>query len=249
MEKAQRLVELLKRLDAGEDPERVEEDAREFLAGVNPAELASAEQALIDSGVAPEELRRLCPAHLEVLGDKLGGMKARLRPGHMVHTLMREHEIISGYLDRLEEVNGAMQRMDSYSRDRDEFDELSHIAEHLVEAESHHQREEEVLFPELERRGVFGPPKVMRTEHVELRARKKALKELAEAADEMEFRTFKERLDAVVKSIVPALRDHIFKEDNILYPTALQVIGEARVWGRMKAKCDEMGYCCFTPGV
>ncbi len=43
------------------------------------------------------------------------------------------------------------------------------------------------------------------------------------------------------------LRDHIFKENNILYPMAVQVILEPEKWADMKLKCDEIGYCCFTP--
>ena len=81
MDKVERLVELLKRLNAGEDPERVKKEAQEFLAEISPAELASAEQKLVEAGLAPEELRHLCSAHLEMLEDKLEGIKANLKPG------------------------------------------------------------------------------------------------------------------------------------------------------------------------
>jgi hemerythrin-like domain-containing protein len=43
----------------------------------------------------------------------------------------------------------------------------------------HHQREEDVLFPELEKRGMYGPPMAMREEHKQLRPRKRELKKLA----------------------------------------------------------------------
>jgi DUF438 domain-containing protein len=95
----------------------------------------------------------------------------------------------------------------------------------LLDAEPHHQREEQALFPELERRGVTGPPRIMRLEHVELRQRKHALQELAQAAETMPYADFKERLNEVTTYLVFNLRDHIFKEDNILYPTAAQTIG------------------------
>ncbi|HLF85906.1 MAG TPA: hypothetical protein VI584_02375 [Nitrospiria bacterium] len=45
------------------------------------------------------------------------------------------------------------------------------------------------------------------------------------------------------------LRDHIFKENNILCPMALQVIPEKNSWDKMKAECDKIEYCCFTPEV
>jgi hypothetical protein len=65
---------------------------------------------------------------------------------------------------------------------------------------------------------------------------------------ETDFDAFKERLDELVGFLAPMLRDHIFKENNPFYPMALEVIGpDAEVWQRLKAECDEIGYCCFTP--
>lgn len=247
MDKVNRLVGLLERLNAGENPEKVKMEAQEFLATIDPAELSSAEQKLIEAGLAPEDLRHLCSAHLEMVGDELEKMKADLEPSHVVYTLVSEHDMILSFLDKLEKVNQAIQKMQSYSQDRDEFEELKHIAEHLLEAEAHHEREEEVLFPEVEKIGVFGPPQVMRREHEELRIRKKELKELADTANQLDFDTFKKRLDTTAKFLVLTLRDHIFKENNILYPTALQVIREDEIWSRMKSECDEVGYCDFTP--
>ncbi len=43
------------------------------------------------------------------------------------------------------------------------------------------------------------------------------------------------------------LQSHIFKEDNILYQIALQVLSPED-WVEVKRLCDELGYCCFTPG-
>lgn len=248
MDKIDRLIQLLKRLNAGEDSAAVKAEAQEFLATITPTELSLAEQKLIEAGLDPEDLRHLCSAHMEMLGEELEGMKADLEPAHVIRTMVSEHDSILRFLDELERANQAIQQMKSYDGARKEFGELRRLAEQLVGAEPHHQREEQVLFPELERRGVFGPPQVMRMEHEELRKRKHELKELAETVDKTEFGTFKTQLDAVAKFIVLTLRDHIFKENNILYPTALQVVEGADVWARMKSDCDRIGYCSFTPG-
>lgn len=249
MNRIEKLTELLERLNAGEDPASLKREAQEFLASIDPKELSLAEQKLIEAGLAPEELRHLCAAHMEMLGDEVERMKADLKPGHVIHTMVSEHEMILGFLDQLEMTNQAIQVMESYDSEREELKKLMHIAEHLVGAEPHHQREEEVLFPELEKRGVLGPPQIMRMEHEDLRRRKKELQELAESVDRMEFDAFKKRLDKVAKFITFTLRDHIFKENNVLYPTALQVIQEDGVWDEMRVECDKIGYCCFTPEV
>jgi len=247
MATTQQLAEVLKRLNAGEDPEVVRNEAKQFLATINPADLSLAEQSLIDAGLRPEDLRKLCAAHMEVLGDDLQRTKGGLRPGHVIHTLLSEHEVILDYLGKLEKVNEAVQRMDRYDPTSEELKALPDIAEHLEHAEPHHQREEDALFPELEQRGVFGPPQIMRLEHVDLRKAKKELGHLANTVANADFATFKKGLAEVSGYLVPTLRDHIFKENNILYPTALDVIREPEVWRAMKLKCDEIGYCCFTP--
>ena len=51
----------------------------------------------------------------------------------------------------------------------------------------------------------------------------------------------------IVKFLIPSLREHIFKENNILYPTALEAIDDAQVWVQLKRDCDRVGYCCFRP--
>lgn len=243
------LADLLQRLNAGEDPEGVREEARRLLASLDPADLALAEQKLVDAGLAPEDLRGLCSIHLEVLGDQLEAMRADLAPGHVVHTLVAEHDMILEFLRELDRVNAAIQELAAYDPAREEFGLLHHLAEHLVGAEKHHQREEDVLFPEVEARGVYGPPRIMRLEHDTLRPLKHELLELAEQVAELDFAEFQRRVNAAATVLVPTLTEHIWKENNILYPTALQVIADESEWARLKDECDAIGYCCFTPEV
>lgn len=172
--------------------------------------------------------------------------KIILKPGHPIDTLMKEHEKILEFLDRLEKVNQIIQKMKIFKMQK-EFTELKDIAEHLISAEPHHKREEEVLFPELEKRGVFGPPEMMRLEHNELKKKKRELKEISESFNNENFLTLKEKLNQTSQFIISLLREHIFKENNILYPMALEVIKEEKVWQKMKKDCDKIGYCCFTP--
>jgi len=244
-----KIVNLLKRLNAGENPAEVKTEAKEFLATIDPKDLSLAEQKLMEEGLEMSDLQNLCSAHLEMLGDSLGEMKAKLPPGHVLATLVSEHEMILGFLDELEKTNDAIRNADHYDPQAPEYGKLKHLAEHLVGAEKHHQREEEVLFPEVEKRGVYGPTQVMKMEHDELREQKHRLQELAEEAGRMDFPRFQRELDETARFIVTVLREHIFKENNILYPTALDVIGEdEKTWAGMKDECDTIGYCCFTPG-
>jgi len=182
MEKLERLTEVLRKLNSSGAAEAVREEARALLREISPAELSLAEQKLIEEGVDPQQLRHLCAVHLEVLDDELRDVRGRLTPGHVLDTFYREHDEILHFLDLLDSVNERIQKENEYDPANPAYEMLRHLAEHLVAAEKHHAREEEVLFPELEKRGITGPPRIMRLEHNDLRPRKHRLLELAEAA-------------------------------------------------------------------
>ena len=152
-------------------------------------------------------------------------------------------------MTELEEINSKIQKLVSYDSSLEEFKALITVTDNILDAENHHQREEQVLFAEMENREITGPTRIMRMEHDDLRAKKKFLKKTAEEVSELEFNEFKEKVDETTKYIIFNLRDHIFKENYILYPTAIESIKGKEIWADMKKRCDEIGYCGFTPKV
>lgn len=84
-------------------------------------------------------------------------------------------------------------------------------------------------------------------EHEDLRVRKKALKKLVDNHSKISYEDFISKLNEIGGYLVQNLDDHINKENNILYPTALGAIDRVK-WSEIKKKFDEIGYCCFTPG-
>lgn len=172
-------------------------------------------------------------------------MKENLEPGYIIHTLRAEHDRILGFLEELGRINKTLQKVGSLDKAKKGSKKLLNIAKHLIEAELHHQREEDVLFPELEKRGILGPPEMMRMEHKELRSKKKELLKIVQNINKTNFNI--KRLNKVVNFIISMLGEHIYKENNILYPMALEVIEEKDIWDKMKIECDKIGYCCFTP--
>ena len=180
------------------------------------------------------------------LKDELSKVKANISKDHVVYTLIDEHDKILRFLEDLEKVNSDIQNTKSYNEAKEKIHSLHNLAESILDAENHHQREEKVLFVEMEKREITGPTRIMRMEHDDLRARKKELKRLSKNADKMKFDEFKIRVDETSKYIIFNLRDHIFKENYILYPSSLEAIKEKDIWDDMKKRCDEIGYCSFT---
>lgn len=236
------LKALLRRVKSVDDVEKIKPEIKEVLSKLNPADLALAEQELMAEGISIEEIRKLCEPHLELLREEIIKKGQALDSSHPIQILREEHEII---LQKIKELRRILEKP-AKDYTEHELDKLKDIVHHLIEAESHHKREEEALFPELERKGITGPPRVMRMEHEELRTHKKALKELLESRKKLSYKDFLFKLKEHGSYIVQNLDSHIFKENNILYPTALEAVDED-AWTKIKKKFDEIGYCCFTP--
>ncbi|MFC1738890.1 DUF438 domain-containing protein [Planctomycetota bacterium] len=246
MTKAEQLMCYLIRLDGGENPALVKEEAREFLKNIDAHDLTIAEQNLMEKGLIIDDLQRLCEMHLELIEDQVLKMKPNLPSDHVILTMLSEHESILCFLDELDFINRQIQDMENFDADCDVFVKLKKVAEHLSAAERHHEREEDILFSELERRGLFAPLMIIKQEHATQRGYTHQLKALTEDVEEMKLSKFKLQLDAVVRFLAPTLREHILKENNILYPTALAVIKDEKVWLKLKQACDKIGNYCFT---
>jgi len=171
----------------------------------------------------------------------------QLSPGHVIHTMVSEHVHILGFLRQVDELTAKLGDFSSREEGEPLLAELATAAQSLVDAENHHAREEQVLFIEMENRGVSGPPSVMRQEHDFLRPLKHRLLDLAGSGpSDPPFARLKQSIADTAGRLVPNLVGHIQKEDGVLYPMALQVIDDPAIWVDMKKRCDEIGYCPFT---
>ena len=155
---------------------------------------------------------------------------------------MEEHKIILSHITILKQILDDINSAKKFSDINTKL--LESTAMHLMDANSHHQREEEVLFPEIELCGIVEPPRIISEEHIELKARKKEL--LALIKNKTRFSDFTVKIKGVIDAIVSEFPNHIYKEDNILYPMALEIIPQEE-WQKIKKKFDEIGYCYFTP--
>jgi hypothetical protein len=239
--------QMLHELKEGDLSEETKEKAKTLLQAVDAKTLGIMEQELIRKGVSHEEIRKsLCDIHLEVLKDSLEAKRIEVDAPHPVNSFMEEHKII---LESLNQLGSVVERFKKAGRFEDmgrDLEKLKDISHHLVEAESHHQREEEVLFPKLEAHDIVEPGAIMKMDHEEFRKRKQALFQLSHNSEDYRFDEFRERCVELGEYLIQELESHIFKEDNILYQIALQTLSNEE-WEQVKKECDKIGYCCFTP--
>jgi len=245
-DRKQEVKELIKQLHSGASAEEVKSKGKDLLKTISPLELGLIEQEIIKEGISREEMRRLCDVHLEIMKESLGKTELKLKPGHPIHTMMEEHKKILEFLEMIDNAVKSLKTAKGFSEAREEIETIRHAVHHLVEADKHHQREEEALFPALESKGISEPPEIMREEHEDLKQRKKALEELAIEPEKTSFEEFVKKAAEYSEFLQKELASHIYKEDNILYPMALKAIPK-KEWKAIKEKCDAIGYCCFTP--
>jgi len=235
----QEVKEALKRLHKGERPAKLREELRQVLRSLGPEEISRLEQELVKEGVTRQELQRLCDVHLELFQESLGKSQLDLPAWHPLDILLKEHEKILAFTQEFRATAEAL----TTNGGEQNYDRARDLAHHLLEAESHLQREENVLFPQLERQGITEPPAVMWMEHDQIREIKKRIRALLEDNPTGEHAN---QLLEQATALAETYASHIYKENNILYPTALRVI-PTEAWPGIRAEFDELGYCCFTP--
>lgn len=238
--------DLIKQLHEGKSPEEVKRQFRNTLQKVSSTQIAQAEQELVKEGMPQEEIRKLCDVHLAVFRESLDKQKIELDADHPIYVLMEEHNVILKYIEELKSIIQRVGGATSFDDVADDVHRLGYVAEHLMEVEKHNVREENVLFPYLEKHGISEPPAVMWAEHNELKEKKKQLLKLSEIHGKIAFKDFAKQLADIGGYIIEALSSHVYKENHILYPAALQTIGDGE-WREIREQCDELGYCCFTP--
>ncbi|HUT29535.1 MAG TPA: DUF438 domain-containing protein [Sedimentisphaerales bacterium] len=245
MDNVENLAKILTRINEGESPAKLREGAEDFLATVEPGDIVRAQQRMLRSGVDIKEISRMCRSHIGLIGHPAEKLRFSLPQGHVLQRLLAEHQMVQCLLVDLSKLNTAISRLPYISATAPEYTRLLHIVSHLAAGEQHTQMEETVLFPELEKLGMSVLPTILTAEHFDLQYYTQQLQELIYKCCAMDFTEFKRGLDRVVLYFVPLKQEHIFKEDNMLYPIAFGVVNGDAAWNRLYSACEQIGYCCF----
>jgi hemerythrin-like domain-containing protein len=134
-----------------------------------------------------------------------------------IDVLLGEHRTILRVLDEVEREsrrveNGAPLR-ESFWRD------LLHFCDEF-DSNLHHHKEEQLLFPALERAGLSpcsGPTAVLRDEHLRSQFWRTRIEQAMVARD-------RARLTAASGSYLDLVRTHVLKENQILFPLARRLL-------------------------
>jgi len=116
-----------------------------------------------------------------------------------------------------------------------------------MDVDKHYKRKEYLLFPFLEKNGITGPPKVMWGKHDEIREQLKACIDILRTED-LTRGDLEDTLELIFHPVLKALTDMTKKEEDILFPMAMDVL-TTEDWWQIHKQTLEFGFTLYDPQV
>ncbi|MHC5139911.1 MAG: DUF438 domain-containing protein [Planctomycetota bacterium] len=242
---AEELTHFLIKLSDSKNTEGLRKHAFRLIGSVSPLDFERAERNLIQNGIPPRKIQQLSTSFI-MMGLAEGqhsDLREHLPDYHILRKIMAEHEMTRCFLADLEEVADQINDASHLLPASGEIMRLSHIIEHLNAMQEHIGREDDVLFPALKEYGWESLFEHVESEHVYIQAAIDDLVKLIVVFDKMPFNDFRTKLMSTVHYVCPLLREHLFREDHVLFPLAVSTVNDEKLWERLRHICNEIGYC------
>jgi len=244
-DKTEALMQILRRIDQGDNPQTLRAEARRLIEQITPRDLARAEEILVRGGASSHQAGQLSVAFLlmGVLEGREANLRERLPADHVLRIILAEHELTRCFLADLDSLVREIVTLERMTDTSMEFMRLSHVAEHLHAMLEHIEREDDVLFPALRQHGWSALAAAPGRAHEQIRGHIDSLLRLLGTFRAERFDAFKQQLALLSQTLIQVILEHLHEEDNLLFPIALEVVKEPEAWHRIKRLCDEIGYC------
>ncbi len=175
---------IIRKLHDGVPVEQVKAEFDALIVGIDSAEIARMEQALIAEGMPVEDVQRLCDVHVTVFKEALDEKpSATVEAGHPIDAYKRENEVATQLVADLNLLLGALATATDDADRAAVLETISAKLGELATIDTHYARKENQLFPVLETHGVEGPTKVMWALDDDIRGRLKTARSLLAAGD------------------------------------------------------------------
>jgi uncharacterized protein len=238
------LKKIFKDLHDGKNIDEVKAHFDAFIGKITIDEISKlGNDFLEDEGIAITEVHRLYAAHMEIFKGAIEEEDHRIsrpedQPGHPVHTFKLENR----ELDKL--VQSKLKVHLELFEQEDTPENIYKLVEDinlLLDIDKHFSRKENLIFPYLEKYGIYGPTNNMwRIDDFIRDAIKDAKKNLTNYAGD------KKDISEAIQFIVAEVTGMIYREENILFPMALSHFTEDE-WVKIAHESDEIGFCLISP--
>ncbi len=238
---------LIRQLHQGVAEDRIRAQLETLLDEADYNDVFVMEVQLIQEGIPAEVVQDLCDTHTRVLKKHLDLQETpQTIPGHPVHTFIEENRELSRITTQVRQIMGQIASLPADTDVSVQMGVIHQLLNDLMDVEKHYRRKENLLFPYFEKNNLPGPPSVMWGKHDEVREMLKTtlggLQEVSQftAGEANGFNQFS------VAMVLDGIDDMIYKEEKILFPTALDLLNE-RDWYEIYLQSDELGYCLYAP--
>ncbi|MBP2239834.1 DUF438 domain-containing protein [Cytobacillus eiseniae] len=237
------LRQIFKDLYNGKNINEVKAHFDAFIGKVTVEEISQLKhEEMLDSDLPVEEIQRLYSLHTDIFRGSIETPTRNNRPedepGHPVHTFILENKAIDQLIQSRVQVN--------YEKflQEDSEENIYKLLEDinlLLDIDKHYSRKENLIFPYLEKYGIYGPTNNMwRIDDFIRDSIKEARQKLSEYDGD------KQTIASVMNFIIQEVTNMIYREENILFPMALQNLTEDE-WVKIAHESDEIGFCLTGP--
>ncbi|KJF43652.1 DUF438 domain-containing protein [Draconibacterium sediminis] len=243
----EQLKHLILKLHKGESADSVRKELVESLKNIPYGEVVEVEQELMQEGLPEEEVLKLCDVHGSVLEGNvdLSGAKA-IPEGHPVDVFQQENVELRKVAEQAKQQLYELPRV-SEGEFKTYVLKLESLFNQLMDVDKHYQRKEYLVFPYLEKNEITGPPKVMWGKHDEIRDQLKACITILKTPGLKQEDLF-DSLELLFYVTVQGLVDMIKKEEEILFPMAMDVL-TTEDWWNIHKQTLEYGFSLYDPNV
>jgi DUF438 domain-containing protein len=241
------LKHLILQLHDGSAPEQVKPQLLRLLGRVPYNEVVEVEQELIADGMPAGEILKLCDLHSAAMKGVIDSSDAETAPpGHPVDTFKKENAALMGETAMAEKQFAEMAILPDSASAAEAVGLLRLRFSRIADVDKHYRRKENLLFPFLEKKGITGPPTVMWGKDDEIRELLKAAIESLSATDQLAAGDARGLVELVLQPACDAIKEMVFKEEEILFPMCLDKLSEAE-WYSIYVQSPEIGFCIVDP--
>lgn len=242
-ERLEKLKLVFKELQSGKDINEVKAYFDKEIGKVSIEEMSRLQHDFSEEGgMTLEEVKRIYSLHTEILKGSLEEVyiptKQEDEPGHPVHTFKLENRELARLLETKLEVHIVeFAKEDSPENIYKLLDDCNL----LLDIDKHYSRKENLIFPYLEKYGIYGPSTNMwRIDDFIRDAIKEAKQKLTN------YNGDKQDIINSINYCIKEVSDMIYREENILFPMALMNFTEDE-WVKIAHESDEIGFCLTEP--
>lgn len=242
-ERLAKLKQVFKDLQSGKNVDEVKAYFDKEIGTVTIEEMSKLQHDFSEEGgMTLEEVKRIYSLHTEILKGAVEEIELSQnpedQPGHPIHTFKLENKELAKLLE-----NKLQLHLVEFAAN-DSAENVYKLLEDcnlLLDIDKHYSRKENLVFPYLEKYGIYGPSTNMwRIDDFIRDAIKEAKQKLTN------YNGDKQAIIDIVNYCIKEVSDMIYREENILFPMALMNFTEDE-WVKIAHESDEIGFCLTEP--